>query len=638
MKTISLILLFTTSFLFLSMQEADAQFLKGVRKKAVHKVEHAAARKAEDKAAALATKEMEKLLNSKLNLFETGTSKEGISGLPKEYSFNWKYQMEIQDPFGENKDAVYNFYLSSGHRYFAYGAPEKSNALVVIDPDNHVMVSYMDKKGHHQAMAFDLPSASFGEAGDQAAASFTKTKLPQKRFLGYEAEGVQYENKEHKVIDYYTTKLNVTFMGILASNKIALPGDAKGAVKKQNALPLYVKYIDKSSKNSGVMKGKKLEKIKLKKVNSKYTFLKAPGKEGQTAPQQPAAASAAVTTGSSMEGSASAAPATAAVASYKNYDFVPGDNIIFQTNFAQQQNAELPARLGTLSGTAEIQTYKGDKVLHLEKGDGVSLIPIMDKKNYLPGQFTIEFDLLYNAPDPGSFNTFSVHFYKADKTQEDLKYNEGDYHFLIYEAYHIDFGPTISGKDVNQEVINALKVPDVWHHFAIYVHNNVGKLYIDQYRVAASNMMPKGAVKLVIKTDGRMEYMIKNVRVAGGGSDAYNKIMTEGKLVTHGIHFASGKSDILPESMGTINEVYKIMQNHSDLKFEIDGYTDNIGAADYNLKLSQQRADAVKKQLLNMGVDLSRLTTKGFGETKPMDKNDTPEGRANNRRVEFVKM
>ena len=70
----------------------------------------------------------------------------------------------------------------------------------------------------------------------------------------------------------------------------------------------------------------------------------------------------------------------------------------------------------------------------------------------------------------------------------------------------------------------------------------------------------------------------------------------------------------------------------------MDGYTDNSGAAAHNLTLSQQRADAVKDQLVKMGIDASMLTTKGFGDTKPISDNNTPEGRANNRRVEFVKM
>jgi outer membrane protein OmpA-like peptidoglycan-associated protein len=89
--------------------------------------------------------------------------------------------------------------------------------------------------------------------------------------------------------------------------------------------------------------------------------------------------------------------------------------------------------------------------------------------------------------------------------------------------------------------------------------------------------------------------------------------------------------------MGALNEISKLMKEHSDLKFEIDGHTDSDGNDDANMKLSQSRANAVKDQLVKMGIDESRLTTKGFGETKPIDKNDSAEGKANNRRVEFVK-
>jgi outer membrane protein OmpA-like peptidoglycan-associated protein len=354
-----------------------------------------------------------------------------------------------------------------------------------------------------------------------------------------------------------------------------------------------------------------------------------------------------VTTSSSNAKSSAPADAAATIAgtstsvniaAYKNYDFVPGKSIVFETDFTKQQNAELPARLGILNGTAEIQIYKGEKVLHLEKGTDVCFIPMLDSTNYLPDQFTVEFDFMYNDPNPRAYNQIEVDFYKPDRDNNYMKANYGDYHFHIYEAYLIAFGSRIQNKELSKDLVKSLQTPNIWHHIAIYVHNNIGKAYIDQYRVGAANMMQKGATKLAIKTNGRMEYMIKNLRIAGGGSDAYHKIMTDGKLVTHGIHFTSGKADLLPESMGTINEVYQIMKNHPDLKFEIDGYTDNVGAADFNLKLSKQRADAVQKQLVNMGVDTSRLMTKGFGETKPLGSNATPEGKANNRRVEFVKM
>jgi OOP family OmpA-OmpF porin len=112
---------------------------------------------------------------------------------------------------------------------------------------------------------------------------------------------------------------------------------------------------------------------------------------------------------------------------------------------------------------------------------------------------------------------------------------------------------------------------------------------------------------------------------------------TDARLVTHGINFDVDKATITPQSMGTLNMIVKLMQDNPDLKFEVDGHTDNTGTPAHNLTLSQQRAAAVTAQLITMGIDASRLSSKGFGDTKPMADNSTPDGKANNRRVEFVK-
>ena len=119
---------------------------------------------------------------------------------------------------------------------------------------------------------------------------------------------------------------------------------------------------------------------------------------------------------SSIGETASSTADAAATASYKNYDFVPGDHIIFESDFAGQRDAELPARLGLLDGSAEIQTFQNEKVLHLEKGNRICMVPVVDSARYLPDQFTVEFDFLYNDPNPTSFNQISVNFYNPDKT------------------------------------------------------------------------------------------------------------------------------------------------------------------------------------------------------------------------------
>jgi outer membrane protein OmpA-like peptidoglycan-associated protein len=129
-----------------------------------------------------------------------------------------------------------------------------------------------------------------------------------------------------------------------------------------------------------------------------------------------------------------------------------------------------------------------------------------------------------------------------------------------------------------------------------------------------------------------------NVRIAnGGGMNMIGKKFTDAKIITHGINFDIDKSSIKPESMGTLNMIVGVLKDNPDLKFEIDGHTDNTGTPAHNLALSQQRADAVKAQLITLGIDASRLTTKGFGQTKPISDNSTFDGKANNRRVEFVR-
>ena len=126
-----------------------------------------------------------------------------------------------------------------------------------------------------------------------------------------------------------------------------------------------------------------------------------------------------------------------------------------------------------------------------------------------------------------------------------------------------------------------------------------------------------------------------NFRLAsGGGMNVIGQKFTEAKIVTHGINFDVDKATLRPESMGTLNQIKRIMTDNPDLKFEVDGYTDNSGSAAHNQTLSQQRADAVMQELIAMGIPASRLSAKGYGGTKPIADNATPEGKANNRRVE----
>jgi outer membrane protein OmpA-like peptidoglycan-associated protein len=131
--------------------------------------------------------------------------------------------------------------------------------------------------------------------------------------------------------------------------------------------------------------------------------------------------------------------------------------------------------------------------------------------------------------------------------------------------------------------------------------------------------------------------MITGYRLAEGGKPARQMLAGEGRIVTHGILFDTGSDVIKPESGPTLRSILALLQEDAALRFAIEGHTDDQGGPGVNGPLSDRRAAAVKAWLVKQGVAGTRLTSKGLGQSKPIDTNGTAEGRANNRRVEFVR-
>lgn len=107
-------------------------------------------------------------------------------------------------------------------------------------------------------------------------------------------------------------------------------------------------------------------------------------------------------------------------------------------------------------------------------------------------------------------------------------------------------------------------------------------------------------------------------------------------VITESIHFELGKDVILPDSFSLLDEVAQVIQDNANLKIRVEGHTDNIGKPAFNKKLSQKRAESVVRYLTSKGVAQERLEAQGYGPTRPLAPNDTPAGRAKNRRVEFT--
>ncbi len=311
---------------------------------------------------------------------------------------------------------------------------------------------------------------------------------------------------------------------------------------------------------------------------------------------------------------------------WAKYDFVPGENIIFEDNQENEENGEFPSRWDLDQGNVENAVFGGENVI-MFRGGFPTIIPYLKnpESDYLPEVFTVEFDIY--MPDR---NIFTVYFYD----RKNQRSPSGRTSSLFIRSESLELRPAKSSLPNKESIQNK------WAHIAIAYTNGKMKAYIDETRlinIPHLDYNPTGiSLNAYFANDDR-RYYVKNFRIAEGGVKYYDRLLQDGKIVANGIRFDVNKTTIKPESMGVINEIYELMIQHEEIKFSIEGHTDSDGEADFNQNLSEGRADAVKNLLVTMGIDAKRLTSKGHGESKPIGSNDTAEGKAANRRVEFIK-
>ena len=337
-------------------------------------------------------------------------------------------------------------------------------------------------------------------------------------------------------------------------------------------------------------------------------------------------------------------------------DFVRGSVIMFEDNMVNEQVGEFPSKWDLVRGNAEIATINGEKCIALVDGDGW-ITPLVKGgiKNYLGDEFTVEYDMLFDDRPKNGAPSIELDIMNENERQDNelftISYN------MAYDRQTIDCDyvrPTEEGYSHREGHSSARDVCVIndgrWHHFALSFNKRAIKFYVDGKRVINVPNAKAGAGWLTLWSghmDQRPTY-VKNVVIAKGAVELYARTETDmsaveraiqetGKFVTNNILFKTGKADLLPESMEEIKKIADYMKKNPSVRFEVQGHTDNQGSDAVNDPLSQKRAEAVVKALESLGVDGFNLRAVGKGSHEPVAPNTTEEGRAKNRRVEFIK-
>ena len=346
---------------------------------------------------------------------------------------------------------------------------------------------------------------------------------------------------------------------------------------------------------------------------------------------------------------------------YSKYDFVPGERIIYAEDFSQDEIGELPLNWNT-GGKAELVT------LNAFPGNWLRLyqnaLYLTSNKDTFSKNFTVEFDLILQLPDPNgySYPQLALGFLASNDlaTNDNALLEKPN----MFQSALIQIRPSVNGtsstyletsfeykKHFLSETQNLAAIEKYYHkvsHIAMQVQGKRFRVWINgEKKFDLPMALPDYYMfnQLFFKVfssshkDDKLGIYIGNLKVATGKADTRHKLVEEGKFSTTGILFDVNAATIKPESAGVLKDISDVLKKFPEIKVKIVGHTDSDGQDASNLSLSQKRAAAVKQALVSeYGIEEARIATDGKGEKDPVGDNKTKEGKAQNRRVEFIKI
>lgn len=347
---------------------------------------------------------------------------------------------------------------------------------------------------------------------------------------------------------------------------------------------------------------------------------------------------------------------------YSKFDFIPGDKILAYDDFSKDAIGDFPATWNTnSSGEVVTSSTRAGHWLMLNKPG--KFYPEFIKS--LPDNFTLEYDISCNKDFNYYSSPLAVYILTGPNDDKSLLDNwfmqDGHRDGVAFSVHPTNGVNTSLGIADAQSFENANSIMrnqvattqfnenggkgDRFVHISIWRQKQRIRIYMNEEKVfdlPRAFPVTKPYTTLLFKIDADLKnqdrYLVNNIKFAVGIPDTRNKLLTEGKFSTTGILFDVNSATIKPESYGSLKDIANVLTENSSVRVKVIGHTDSDGDAKLNLELSKKRAASVKDALVKeFGIDASRIETDGQGASQPVASNSTPEGKAQNRRVEFVK-
>jgi outer membrane protein OmpA-like peptidoglycan-associated protein len=306
--------------------------------------------------------------------------------------------------------------------------------------------------------------------------------------------------------------------------------------------------------------------------------------------------------------------------------FIPGEKTLFFDDFTDMAPDDAPPHFKVRGAAPQLMAGGGIRQLAVTQRG--SLFPNLTG---LPANFTYEAEVKTSSQG------------RADSTLILSSKGKQILHWwLTAGTNQLDL--VVSLRSPHQE-LGRKRVAMNWNEpvkLALWVQNGRMRSFVNGEKLLDFNQVDMPPIDSTELAHGFLgtgpSFAYRTVRFAESTPDFSQVISSSGRYVTHGILFDTDSDRLKLESAPVIQSIARGLETNPNLRLLIEGHTDSVGNAAHNLDLSKRRAEAVKSVLVaQFNVETLRLTTAGLGSTKPIDSNDTPQGRAQNRRVELVK-